>query len=88
MRLLYDASRAEGLRLYAPGDVCKHPGGRTVKAMSVFRESERSYVLCAGGAKARRHRRVGHQIHRARHSEARRRGRRAKLDEGMRIRRA
>ena len=50
MRLLYDASRAEGLRLYAPGDVCKHPGGRTVKAMSVFRESERSYVLCAGGA--------------------------------------
>ena len=96
MRLLYDASRAEGLRLYAPGDVCKHPGGRTVKAMSVFRESERSYVVAGlqGGlvgddsAGARRHRRVGHQIHRARHSEARRRGRRAKLDEGMRIRRA
>lgn len=51
MRLLYSSSQPEGSRVHSPGDICKHPGGRTVKALSVYKESDLSYVLCAGGAK-------------------------------------
>lgn len=37
--------------MHSPRDVCKHPGGRTVKALSIYKESDTSYVLCVGGAK-------------------------------------
>lgn len=51
MRVLYDSLRQDGARIYAPGDICRHPGGRTVKAVSVYKESGFSSILCAGGAK-------------------------------------
>ena len=51
MRVLYDTRRQDGIRIYAPGDICRHPGGRTVKAVSVHKENEFSHILCAGGAK-------------------------------------
>lgn len=51
MRFLYDPKREDGSRVHSPMDICKHPGGRTVKALSVFKESDTSYMLCVGGAK-------------------------------------
>ena len=45
MRLLYDATRRDGARVYSTSDVCKHTGGRTVKSLSIYKEHDHSYVL-------------------------------------------